>query len=167
MAIYSHSNYSNFFTFIEHLPPEQSDQFQVIKAFQDSLGCRRHCCSICRYDSGRVDSSLAFGISRGVQNTVEDLPFDALKLFAESKDEFLHSRATLRSLEIYTLEALVDPRQHRDPALHHFPLFRDLMKHSKRTHDFRGIGYLFLWCLPLSSHQNLSSSYVELVESLE
>ncbi|EMP26776.1 hypothetical protein UY3_16176 [Chelonia mydas] len=45
------------------------------------------------------------GFLMEVQATVEDLPFEGLKLFAESTDAFLHplkdSRVTLKTLDIY------------------------------------------------------------------
>lgn len=116
-------NYSKLNRFSDQLPESEHDQFRAIiqeghliarTMFQPAHGAAADTVArfIFRVVVKQHASSLhLLGFPKEVQMTVENLPFEGTKLFAEKIDASLHthkdSRATLCSLGIYT------PRQKR------------------------------------------------------
>lgn len=95
---------------------------------------------------------------RDIQNTVDDLPIDGLKLFCESTDESVHTlkdfRATLRSWHLHTCQIrgnLVALKQHKDSDWFNFLPIVDLQNHLKRGQAFKRKD-LLPWLLSLPTH---------------
>lgn len=102
MSNYDLINYNKLNSFIEHLPEEHRKQFKTIinegqlstrtslQAFLDVADTAAWFISTTTVMWQASWLQLA-NFSKEVQSTVEDLPFDGVKLFSESADEFLHT----------------------------------------------------------------------------
>lgn len=99
MAKYNYTNYDKFNNFIEHLPVEYHEQFKAVIAEGQFLGRTLLQASLDAFNSVAYSIFTAVvmhrawlqlsGFPREIQNTVEGLPFDELKLFIMFMDESL------------------------------------------------------------------------------
>lgn len=112
MAKYDYLSCVKFTAFIKHLLPQQRKQFQAVIAEEQLLArtSLQEADAVAHFISSVVFMHRASWLQlssfpREVQSTVEDLPFDGLKLFLETTDESLRtlkdSRATMISRNLH------------------------------------------------------------------